>query len=87
MKFNLRMIKKILFGFFGIIILLVFCSAVRPVVIDPLAFNPPSFPLVDSSGQTNWLTSAIEKEGSLRMGSNLNNAIVKYKINQKSKIN
>ena len=42
--------------------------------------------LQDSTGQTNWLTSAIEYGGSLWMGSNLNNVVVKYKINQKYKI-
>jgi len=35
----------------------------------------------DSTGRTNWLTSAIEYKGDLWMGSNLNKVVVKYKIN------
>ena len=37
--------------------------------------------LQDTTGQTNWVTSAIEHQGALWMGSNLNDVLVKYTIN------
>lgn len=41
--------------------------------------------LQDTTGATHGITSAIEHQGALWMGSNLNEVVVKYKINQNSK--